>query len=57
MKEKKLTKIWDWFLKVPELIIEDQGLSNLVDINHVLQGIPEDKVENNISRDNSNEDE
>ena len=54
MEEHKLTKIWESFLKVLDIIIQDQGGNNLVEINRGLKGIPEEMIENNITRDEYN---
>ena len=41
VEEHKLTKIWELFLKVLDLIIQDQGGNNLLESNWGLNGITE----------------
>ena len=41
VEEHKLTKIWDRFLKVLDLIIQDQVGKNLLESNRGLNGITE----------------
>ena len=57
MEEQKLTKIWERFLKVLDLIIQDQGVNGLTEINRVMRGILEENVENDSSGDKSNDEQ
>ena len=41
VEEHKLTKIWERFLQVLDLIIQDQGGNNLLESNWGLNGITE----------------
>ena len=57
MEEQKITKTWERFLKVLDIIIQDQGGNNLAEINRGLTGFPEENVENDISGDDYNEEQ
>ena len=45
------------FLKVLDIIIQDQGVNELVESNRVLKSIPEEEVGNDSSGDESKEDQ
>ena len=57
MEEQKLTKIWYYFLKVPDLIIQKQSRNDLVEINGGLKGVPEENLEHDRSWDESNKEQ
>ena len=45
LEEQKLTKIWERFLKVLDLIILDQEVNGLVEIHKGPTCVPEENVE------------
>ena len=57
VEEQKLTKIWERFFKVLDLITQDQGGNNPVESNRGLTGVLEENVENDSSGDESNEEQ
>ena len=41
VEEQKLTKIWERFLRALDILVQDQGGNNLVEIYRGMMGVPE----------------